>query len=366
MTNLWRLWLCLWCLLAGSLALGCWHRPAAPTPPPPPDPIVDPAPPPSPPPLPEVPVLPLPGLATLQRFRCDFLYAERAGENSPHQSYKWPGKSDADRQVDLDLWQRIGMTHVPINFSLRYQEAEFDFRAQPEVFTERLKELRRARLIPMLNVYAPETYGPQAGLEPLASDLRRLLPMWTDYLGGAFPGFEVGDRGDGSAEMIVGIAKLLRELLGPQKVVGLAFATPGDGHEPVTYDGRVAPNPQHYYRTILGGVVDTLLIEISRQRFEQRDRKAFFDDLAGLNPRFSSRLNPWWQTWPWGDRLSADDERTYRPNWWGPDYGLGLNVIYFEGPGFSRALSAAEKAEWGGWAMTIPGINGYCDGGRVP
>lgn len=349
------------CALVLAVACLTPHRPpVTPQPQPPVEPPVVVVPP-TPGPAPELPIPPM-TRAGILAMRCDLAYTEREGENSEWQSYKYAGWSDAKRAEARALWKRIGMTHVPLNFSIRYQEAEFDFRNTPDTFTDRLKELRRDGFYPLLNVYAPETYGPQAETEPLASDLRRLLPMWREYLAGAYPGFEVGDRGDGSGVMLVEISRLLRELLGPEKLVGLAFMTP-PGREPITYDGRIASSPQDYFRHIGRGVVDGLFIEIGRDRFDDRNRKHFLDDLYGLNPRFSSVRNPDFPRWPWGEAFSAEDE-PMRANWYGPDYGLGMHVYYFEGPAFSR-WSSAEKNEWGGWAMEAPGIMGYCDGGRA-
>jgi hypothetical protein len=338
-------------------AMGIWPKPRPrPTPTPAPKPTPNPTPKPTSQPSPSpVPIPNLPSKDVIAKFKCDLAYTENEGENSKWQVYAYGGWSEDKRKQARDLWKRIGMTHVPVSWALDYPNAgvaPFDYRSHPEDFTKLLIELRKDGLLPIVAGAQAETYGRFNSSEPIIADLEAMLPLWRPYIAGAFSGYEVDDFLTANANLDV--LRTLRRLL-PDAWIGVEFGTPFE-HEPIWWDGRdgVANSATEYWN-LLRGVVDGILVEMPKDRFERDDREQFYDDLAGLVARATGPFDiP--EFWPWGGSVPSEVQN----NWRSP-YALGLDVVYFEGPAYSR-WSSERKSQWSTWAMQVPRVTGTCDG----
>ena len=315
--------------------------------------------------------------ADVSLIRADLAYTLIDGENSDWQSYAYAGWSETKRSQARALWRSIGMTHVWVNFALRYPNAgmDFDYRSDPAHFARCLDELRFDGLVPVVSTAQGETYGLHEDFDQMRclDDIAH-WPQW-----GWAPRIDFAFTGPESNDFlrpwdVIYLARALRSVL-PEAWIGIhPGRVPGEG---LLYQGYGDPGDADYWDRErfwweLREAVPTKLAflwEASEETLQHpHPREELYTRLMGMRVRLEGPC-PLPAQFPFAPYLDTMPFRTNggtEPDDWtksGPINGGRCADLYayWEGPAYLRWASA-RKADLSRVALLVPGVTGVGDG----
>lgn len=246
-----------------------------------------------------------------------------------------------------------GLKLVPCSLVVtNYRGVTFDYSTDIALAKARLERCYQYGLIPMLCLSMVDERG--HGQTTLAV-LDFILPALKDYIVAAFTGWELEVDGGPSLytpEEHADIIMLTKHHL-PDVVLGVEFGTPADREDPIIFDGRIAPEPDIYWKRQEAREIDVLMLELPYNITGDKRRVA--KEVGGAVCRLQGRFDiP--DRWPDGERI-ADD---YKNNW-RADYGVGVNCMLFEYAAFQR-WSSDRKRELREFVERVVPVAGFGEG----